>query len=29
VFFDNNDYKGLRQPVILDGCEKQNYRPAP
>jgi hypothetical protein len=29
VFFDNNDYKGLRQPVVLDGCEKQNYRPVP
>ena len=27
VFFDNNDYKGLRLPVILDNCEKQNYRP--
>jgi hypothetical protein len=29
VFFDNNDYKGLRLPVILDDCEKQNYRPFP
>src|ERR1700739_133581 len=29
VFFDNNDYKELRQPVILDDCEKQNYRPFP
>jgi hypothetical protein len=28
VFFDNNEYKGLRLPVILDGCEKQDYRPA-
>jgi len=27
VFFDNNDYKGLRLPVILDGCEKQSYHP--
>jgi hypothetical protein len=27
VFFDNNDYKGLRLPVILDDCEKQIYRP--
>ena len=27
VFFDNNDYKGLRLPVILDDCEKQSYRP--
>ena len=24
---DNNDYKGLRLPVILDECEKQSYRP--
>jgi hypothetical protein len=29
VFFDNDVYKGLRLPVILDDCEKQNYRPAP
>jgi hypothetical protein len=29
VFFDNNDYKGLRLSVILDDCEKQNYRPFP
>ena len=27
VFFDNNDYKGLRLPVILDDCEKRSYRP--
>jgi hypothetical protein len=27
VFFDNNDYKGLRLPLILDACEKQSYRP--
>jgi hypothetical protein len=27
AFFDNNEYKGLRMPVILDDCEKQNYRP--
>jgi hypothetical protein len=27
VFFNNNEYKGLRLPVILDGCEKENYRP--
>jgi hypothetical protein len=29
VFFDNDDYKGLRLPVILDECEKQDYRPFP
>jgi hypothetical protein len=29
VFFDNNDYKGSRLPVILDDCEKQDYRPVP
>src|ERR1035438_9829707 len=29
VFFDNDDYKGLRLPVILDDCEKQEYRPFP
>jgi hypothetical protein len=29
VFFDNDVYKGLRLPGILDDCEKQNYRPAP
>ena len=29
VFFDDNDYKGLRLPVISDGCEKQNYHPVP
>jgi hypothetical protein len=28
VFFDKNDCKALRLPVISDGCEKQNYRPA-
>jgi hypothetical protein len=27
VFFDNNDYKGQRLPVILDRCEMQSYRP--
>ena len=27
VFFENEDYKGLRLPVILDACEKQSYRP--
>jgi hypothetical protein len=29
VFFNNNDYVGSRLPVILDRCEKQNYRPIP
>jgi hypothetical protein len=29
VFFDNNDYKGLRLPAILEGCEKQAYHPFP
>jgi hypothetical protein len=29
VFFDNDDYKGPRLPVILDDCEKQDYRPLP
>jgi hypothetical protein len=29
MFFNNNTYLGLRLPVILDHCEKQNYRPLP
>jgi hypothetical protein len=29
VFFNDNTYLGLRLPVILDHCEKQNYRPFP
>ena len=29
VFFDNNDYKGSRMSVMIDDCEKQNYRPSP
>jgi hypothetical protein len=29
VFFDNNDYKGSRMSVILDDCERQDYRPFP
>ena len=29
VFFDNNDYKGSRMSVIMDNCEKQDYRPVP
>ena len=27
VFFNNNEYVGLRLPAILDECEKQAYRP--
>jgi hypothetical protein len=26
VFFDNDDYKGIRMSVMIDGCEKQPYR---
>lgn len=29
VFFENDEYRGLRMPVILDDCEKQDYRPFP
>jgi hypothetical protein len=29
VFLDNNDYKGSRMSVIMDDCEKQEYRPFP
>ena len=29
VFFNNNDYKGSRMSVMIDGCEKQDYRPIP
>ena len=29
VFFDNNDYKGARMSVMIDDCEKQDYRPFP
>jgi hypothetical protein len=29
VFFNDNTYLGLRLPVILDHCEKQNCRPFP
>jgi hypothetical protein len=29
VFFDNDDYKGSRMSVIMDNCEKQDYRPVP
>src|ERR1700726_3083851 len=29
VFFDNNDYKGSRMSVMMDDCEKQDYRPFP
>jgi hypothetical protein len=27
VFFDNEDYKGVRMSVMIDDCEKQDYRP--
>jgi hypothetical protein len=27
VFFDNNDYKGSRLPVMIDDCEHQAFRP--
>ena len=29
VFFDNNDFKGSRMSVMIDNCEKQDYRPVP
>jgi hypothetical protein len=29
AFFDNNDYKGTRRAVLIDDCEKQEYRPSP
>jgi hypothetical protein len=29
VFFDNNDYKGSRMSVMIDDCEKPDYRPSP
>lgn len=29
AFFDNNDYKGSRLSVMIDDCEKQDYRPFP
>jgi hypothetical protein len=29
VFFNNNDYKGSRMSVMIDDCEKQDYRPIP
>lgn len=29
VFFNNDEYKGSRMSVILDDCEKQDYRPFP
>jgi hypothetical protein len=28
VFFDNNDYEGSRISVMIDDCEKQDYRPS-
>jgi hypothetical protein len=27
VFFDNEEYKGARLSVIVDDCEKQDFRP--
>ena len=27
MFFDNDDYKGSRMSVMIDDCEKQDYRP--
>lgn len=27
VFFDGDDYKGSRMSVMVDDCEKQDYRP--
>jgi hypothetical protein len=27
VFFDNNDYKGVRESVIYDFCVQQSFRP--
>jgi hypothetical protein len=29
VFFDNNDYKGSRISLMIDDCEKQDYRSFP
>jgi hypothetical protein len=29
VFFDNNDYKGSRMSLMIDDCEKPDYRPSP
>jgi hypothetical protein len=29
VFFDNEAYKGARMSVMIDDCEKQDYRPLP
>jgi hypothetical protein len=29
VFFDNDEYKGVRLSVILDECEKQAFSPLP
>lgn len=27
VFFENEEYKGVRMSVMIDDCEKQDYRP--
>ena len=29
VFFDNDEYKGSRMSVMIDDCERQDYRPFP
>jgi len=29
VFFSNNVYRGSRMSVMIDDCEKQDYRPLP
>jgi hypothetical protein len=29
VFFDNDDYKGSSMSVMIDNCEKPDYRPFP
>jgi hypothetical protein len=29
VFFDNEAYKGMRMSIMIDDCEKQDYRPLP
>lgn len=29
AFFNNNEYKGSRMSVMIDDCEKQDYRPFP
>jgi hypothetical protein len=29
VFFENEAYQGVRMSVMIDDCEKQDYRPLP